>query len=419
VLVEGEVSNLTTPASGHLYFSLKDEHSQIRAVVWKTSARLLRFRPKDGLKVVVRGSIRIYAPRGEYQLSVDWIEPLGKGALQQAYEELKQRLDQEGLFAAERKRPLPVLPRRIGVVTSPSGAVVRDILQVLARRAPGLEVLIYPARVQGEGAAEELVAGIRALANLPGIDVLIVARGGGSLEDLWAFNDERVARALAASAIPTISAVGHETDYTIADFVADLRAPTPSAAAESVSSAQLELALRLHALDKHARGALELRLQRLRGRVQALTAHRVFAAEQGRLRTHAQRVDGLGERLDLGLQRRFESARRALERGSLRLQAFTLERQLRDRRSRLGATLEQLQSRFEARLHQQRARLERGAARLQSLSPLAVLSRGYALAFQADGRLVRSESEVALGARLRLRLHAGTLEVDVRSKETG
>ena len=256
VWVEGEVSNLSLAGSGHWYFTLKDERAQLRAVVWKTDARLDRFRPKDGLKVLVRGSLRVYAPKGEYQIQVQVIEPLGKGSLQQAFEELKERLAKEGLFDAGRKRPLPQLPRRIGVVTSPAGAVIRDFLRVLRARYRNLDVVVYPARVQGPEAAAEIVAGIRALQRVPSLDVLVVARGGGSLEDLWPFNEERVARALAASRIPTISAVGHETDFTIADFVADLRAATPSAAAERVVQAKEELAARI----------VSLRAARLRAR---------------------------------------------------------------------------------------------------------------------------------------------------------
>src|SRR5262245_33278513 len=217
VWVEGEISNLKfMPSSGHYYFSLKDDRSQIKAVVWRSDARYLKFKPQDGMRVVARGQIRVYAPKGEYQISVQLIEPLGKGSLQQAFEDLKERLAKEGLFAAERKRPLPVLPRRIGLVTSPTGAVVKDILRVLRGRYANLAVLIYPCRVQGPEAAGEIMAGIRAMNRISGLDVLIVARGGGSLEDLWPFNDEQVARALASSRVPTISAVGHETDFTIA-----------------------------------------------------------------------------------------------------------------------------------------------------------------------------------------------------------
>ena len=312
VWVEGEISNLKLATSGHWYFSLKDEQAQIRAVVWKTDARLIRFRPQDGMKVLARGAVRVYAPRGDYQVSVQVLEPLGKGSLQQAFEELKERLEKEGLFDPARKRPLPMLPRRIGVVTSPTGAVLRDILRVLRSRYANLEVLVYPALVQGESAAAEIAQGIRALNRIGGLDVIVLARGGGSLEDLWAFNEEVVARAIAASRIPTISAVGHETDFTIADFVADLRAPTPSAAAERVVQAKEELQARVAALEGRRDAALRLRLARVRARVEAAAAHRVFAAERGRLRAQAQRVDELVRRAETGLVRGLERGPRAL-----------------------------------------------------------------------------------------------------------
>src|SRR5258706_1200173 len=265
VWVEGEVSNLKIAPSGHWYFSLKDAKAQVRAVVWKTDTRLIRFRPEDGMRVLARGQVRGYAPRGEYQLSVQVLEPLGKGSLQQAFEDLKERLGKEGLFEAARKRPLPMLPRRIGGLSSPTGAPIHDLLRALSARYANLEVLLYPARVQGPEAAGEVSQGIRALNRLGGLDVLIVTRGGGSLEDLWPFNDEQVARSLAASRIPTISAVGHETDFTIADFVADLRAPTPSAAAERVVQAKEDLTARIAAQDSRLAAAVRLRFTRLPG----------------------------------------------------------------------------------------------------------------------------------------------------------
>src|SRR5262245_43448498 len=256
VWVEGEISNLKIASSGHWYFKLKDDKAVIDAVVWRNDARLVRFKPREGMKVLARGQLRVYPPRGSYQISVQVIEPLGKGSLQQAYEELKEKLEKEGLFAPSRKRPLPMLPRRIGVVTSPTGAVLKDILRLLRSRYANLEVLVYPAHVQGDDAAGDVAQGIRALNKLsarpggPRLDVILLARGGGSLEDLWAFNEEGVARAIAASAIPTISAVGHETDLTIADFVADLRAATPSAAAERVVQAKEDLQACVRALDE-------------------------------------------------------------------------------------------------------------------------------------------------------------------------
>ncbi len=419
VWLEGEISNLTIAASGHWYFSLKDEKAAIRAVCWKSQARLIRFRPKDGLKVVARGSLRVYSPKGEYQISVELVEPLGKGSLQQAFEELKEKLAKEGLFDPARKRPLPMLPRRIGVVTSPTGAVIRDILRVLARRFASLEVLIYPARVQGVEAAGEIVAGIRALGALSGLDVLIVARGGGSLEDLWPFNDEAVARALAASPLPTISAVGHETDFTIADFVADVRAPTPSAAAEMVVKAKADLNAHLTALERHMAAALHLRMTRLRARIEAATRHRVFAAERGRILAHAQRVDELARRSETALRRRRERAREGWRRLTERLEAFRWDRQLAASRERAVRHTDRLTSLVKAGLEARRAALGRLAGKMESLSPLAVLGRGYALVWsQAEGRLVRDPSELEIGARLSVRVEGGRFGAAVTWKET-
>jgi exodeoxyribonuclease VII large subunit len=419
VWVEGEISNLKIATSGHWYFSLKDEQAQVRAVAWKTDARLIRFRPQDGMKVLARGQLRVYPPRGEYQISVQVLEPLGKGSLQQAFEELKEKLEGEGLFDPARKRPLPMLPRRIGVVTSPTGAVLRDILRVLRSRYPNLEVLVYPALVQGEGAPAEIVRGIRALNRLGGLDVIVLARGGGSLEDLWAFNEETVARAIAASRIPTISAVGHETDFTIADFVADLRAPTPSAAAERVVQAKEDLQARIVALEERRDAALRLRLARVRSRVEAAAAHRVFAAERGRLRVQAQRVDELSRRAEAGLVRGLERGREHARRLRERLEAFRFDRQLAARRERLGRHSDRLLALFRADAEKRRAALSRLAASLDGLSPLAVLGRGYALVWdEAGGRLVRDAAEVDEGQGLRIRLHRGALRATVLTRET-
>ena len=420
VWVEGEVSNLRLmPASGHWYFTLKDERAQVRAVVWKSDARYIKFQPKDGMKVLARGAIRIYPPRGEYQISIQVLEPLGKGSLQQAFEELKERLDKEGLFAAERKRPLPMLPRRIGIVTSPTGAVIRDIIRVLSVRYSNLEVLIYPCRVQGPEAAGEIVRGIRALNRIAGLDVLVVARGGGSLEDLWPFNEEAVARALAASAVPTISAVGHETDFTIADFVADLRAATPSAAAERVVQAKEDLVARVAALERRRDAAAQLRLASLRARLQGLAAERVFAAERGRLRIGGQRVDDLVRRAETGLARRLERAHEHARRLRERLEAFRLERQVEGWRERLRGLRERLRATASAGAERRRARLAQLAAALGGLSPLAVLGRGYALVWDEQGsRLVRDAGEVEPGTRLRIKLHRGALGATVDFRES-
>lgn len=417
VWIEGEVSNVTMPASGHWYFSLKDANAQVRAVVWKTAARLIKFRPKDGMKVLVRGAIRVYPPKGEYQVAVEFIEPLGKGSLQQAFEELKAKLEKEGLFAAGRKRALPMLPRSVAVITSPTGAVIQDILHVVERRYANLEIAIYPARVQGPEAVAEIVRGIRALNRVGGFDVLIVARGGGSLEDLWPFNEELVARALAESKIPTISAVGHETDYTIADFVADLRAPTPSAAAEIVVGAKDDLGARIDGLRRRADSALGLRLARVRSRVAALTQHRVFEAERGRMRNQAQRVDELARRAQTGLGRRVERARDRYRRTGERLDAFRWDRQIADRRAHVARHDARLGTLARQQVTARRNALARLAGKLDSLSPLAVLSRGYALVWDASGQLLRDPAAVALGDALRIRVQAGALEARVIGKE--
>ncbi len=416
--VEGEVSNLSLPASGHIYFSLKDDKAQIRAVIWKSDLRYVRFRPKDGMKVVARGQLRVYAPKGDYQVQIQVLEPLGKGSLQQAFEDLKEKLEKEGLFDPKRKRPLPLLPRRVGIVTSPSGAVIQDVLRVLGTRYANLEVLVYPARVQGEGAAQEIAAGIRALNRIAGLDVLIVARGGGSLEDLWPFNEEIVARALAASTLPTISAVGHETDFTIADFVADLRAPTPSAAAERVVQAKQDLQRQIDALEQRVGGAFGLHFQRVKARVLGVTSHRVFEAERGRLRTHAQRVDDLARRSQTGLALQVERASTRLRRHAERLLAFRFERQIAERRSRIATWQGRLQARSRADFERRRAALGRLAGVLDSLSPLGVLARGYALVWDAEGRrLLRRAHDVAVGDTVRVRLLEGGLRATVEAKE--
>jgi exodeoxyribonuclease VII large subunit len=415
--VEGEISNLKIAPSGHWYFSLKDDNAQVRAVVWKTATRLIKFKPKDGMKVLARGGVRVYAPRGEYQLSVEVIEPLGKGSLQQAFEELKEKLEKEGLFDPARKRPLPMLPRCVGIVTSPTGAVIQDILRVLSRRYANLGVLVYPARVQGPEASWEIVQGIRALNRVSGLDVLIVARGGGSLEDLVPFNDEMVARALATSRVPTISAVGHETDFTIADFVADLRAPTPSAAAERVVQAKVEFAARIEGLGRRLTGALDLRLARVRARVAGLTSHRVFEAERGRLRSHAQRVDELANRAEVALRRRVERGRERAGRAHERVEAFRWDRQLQERRETVARHARRMSDLLRARVGDGRGRLGRLAGKLDSLSPLAVLSRGYALVWDGDGRLVRDPSGLHPGDPLRIRVAGGEVPAVVTSKE--
>ncbi len=418
VWVEGEISNLKRAASGHVYFSLKDEDAQIAATVWKSDAHRLRFKPEDGMHVLARGSIRVYPPRGSYQVSIQLLEPLGKGSLAQAFEELKRKLDEEGLFAVERKRPLPVLPRRIGVVTSPTGAVIRDILKVLGRRYANLEVLVYPARVQGEGAAAEIARGLRALNDLGGLDAVILARGGGSLEDLWPFNEEVVARAIAASRIPTISAVGHETDYTIADFVADVRAPTPSAAAERVVQAKEDLEARIGALGDRLVAGLRLKLTTTRARVAAAATHRVFAAERGRLHVSAQRVDESVRRAERALLGALDRGREGHRRLRERTEAFRWDRQIAARRERLDHRTGRLRALLQGTMEKRRAGLARLASQMEALSPLAVLGRGYALVRdEVAGAFLRDAADTEEGRPLHIRLHRGAIRATVESRE--
>ena len=419
VWVEGEVSNLKMAPSGHWYFSLKDEGAQLRAVVWRTDARLVKFKPRDGMKVLARGTLRVYPPRGEYQLSAQVLEPLGKGSLQQAFEDLKAKLEKEGLFDAARKRPLPMLPRRIGVVSSPTGAVIRDILRVLRSRYANLEALLYPARVQGEGASAEIEQGIRALNRIGGLDVILLARGGGSLEDLWAFNEEGVARAIAASKIPTISAVGHETDFTIADFVADFRAATPSAAAERVVPAK-----------EDAAGP------RRRARRPARRRAAAAARPRSRPRAGGHGSPCLRRRAGPAARQRPAGRRAGPGRGHGAPSPCRARRRPRAPAARPAL---RLPPRPPAREPPRGAGPARGsagrgrpggrpapagvaralAASLDGLSPLAVLGRGYALVWDEEqGALLRDAAGTEPGRRLRIRLHRGSLRATVLSKET-
>ncbi|HEX9841976.1 MAG TPA: exodeoxyribonuclease VII large subunit [bacterium] len=415
VLVEGELSNVKGAASGHWYFNLKDAGAQVRCVMFRSAAASLRFTLEDGLAVVLRGRLSVYEQRGEYQIQVLTVEPQGTGALQLAFEQLKRRLEAEGLFDPARKRPLPYLPRRIGVVTSPHGAAIRDILHVLERRFPGLPVLLYPAVVQGAQAAGEIAAGIAALNRLAPaqkIDVIIVGRGGGSVEDLWAFNEEPVARAIHASAVPVISAVGHETDFTIADFVADVRAPTPSAAAEIAVPNRLDL----------LGGVEDLRAQLFAGmrragswrleRWEALRAR--LSSPDALIRQHSQRLDDLWERVRAAGRARAERARERLLTAREKLLMLRPDRfhalqrrRLREHRSRLGPALR----RHVAAL---RERLAAQAGLLDSLSPLGVMRRGYGVVRRADGRLLRGVAGVRAGDAVEVRLADGALDADVR-----
>ena len=412
IWVSGEISGLKLASSGHAYFNLKDASSQIRCAIWKGSMRVLRFKPQEGMAVLARGRIDVYEPRGEYQLIVEALEPQGQGALQLAFEQLKARLEAEGLFAAERKRPLPRFPRRIAIVTSPTGAVIQDMIHVLTRRFPGLHIRLYPALVQGPGSVEAIVEGIRYFAQSGWGDVLIVGRGGGSLEDLWSFNEEAVARAIAASPIPVISAVGHETDFTIADFVADYRAPTPSAAAE--------IAVRDAAALVETLAAHSARLERA-ARFSALRLSQRFDDAQFRLRDHArarlERLRRLIETHAALIQRadprlRLAQIRQQRAAAHARL-APALQRVLFQRRTRLATLAQRLAPALAQRVAAARARHASLHAALQQLSPLAVLERGYSIVQAADGAVLRDASNTAAKASLSVRLHRGSLQVKV------
>jgi exodeoxyribonuclease VII large subunit len=420
VWVEGEISNLKTYPSGHTYFTLKDENAQVSAVLFRGAAAALRFRPGDGLRVVVRGRVSLYETRGSFQILVDAIEPAGLGALQLAFEQLKARLQGEGLFEAARKRPLPMLPRRIGVVASLAGAALHDVLKVLRRRFAGLGVVIAPSRVQGEGAAREIAAAIADLNRLGGIDVLILARGGGSLEDLWAFNEEAVARAIAASGVPVVSAIGHEVDVTIADLVADLRAPTPSAAAEMVVRARADLAATVAALRARLGSAAGLVLSETRRRLRDAGAERAFDRVAARLREAALRLDDLEERGRAALELRAREGTHRLAILRERLSPRRLAERVAARRQGLLGLLRLLQGGAAGRVRRGREGLATAAAGLQALSPLAVLGRGYAICFRAaDGVILKDAAAIAPGAAVRIRLHRGRLGCSVTEVEHG
>jgi len=415
--VEGEVSNFRPASSGHLYFTLKDETAQLRCVCFRQYARYLKFRPEDGLLVTARGRISVYEARGEYQLAVEFLEPRGLGALQLAFDQLKRRLASEGLFDGARKKPLPRLPRRIGIITSPRGAAIQDVIRILRRRHENLHLLIYPVRVQGDGAAEEMAEALaffnrRPPQNLP-VDVILIGRGGGSMEDLWAFNEERLARAIAGSSIPVISAVGHETDFTIADFVADLRAPTPSAAAELVIETQERLAEQIGALENDLRKVIRYSLLRRRQELTELVAHRGFETLRILLGEAAQRSDELADRLHEAARENLRRERRRWEQPHGFLTHFDLRARQERERLRLHRVSAALVHPIRLLLAKKRGRMESLQAELEQLSPTAILDRGYAIAFDAAGKVLKDAANAAAGDEITLRLARGRLAARV------
>jgi exodeoxyribonuclease VII large subunit len=416
VWVEGEISNFRAHGSGHLYFTLKDAGGQISAVMFRSSARLLRFKPEDGMQVVARGRVTIYDERGQLQVSVEYLEPKGAGALQIAFEQLKAKLAAEGLFDSARKREIPALPRRIGIVTSPQAAALRDILNILRRRHHSVNVLIYPAQVQGEFAASEVAAGVRYFSRSKTVDVIIVARGGGSVEDLAAFNEEGLARTVAAAEVPIISAVGHETDFTIIDFVADLRAPTPSAAAELVIRSRQEIEERVEQL--HGRLEKGMRYQLLMGRQQLteLAQHGAFGRMMDLIRRRQQTLDELVFRIAHAQRDVLEAKRRKYETLSAAVRHYDLRRVLAGVRGELGARTEAMAAAVRSVMLQRRARLDRLSSALEALSPVAILERGYALVFDASGNLVKDSDQVKEGQEIEARLARGRLGAVVKKR---
>lgn len=483
IWVEGEISNCRAAQSGHFYFTLKDTKAQVRCVSFRSQLRLLKFRPEDGLHVTVRGSIGVYESRGDYQIYVEHIEPIGLGALQLAFEQLKKRLEAEGLFDPARKKQLPLLPHRIGLITSPKGDAVRDVIRILRRRFQGVCISVYPVRVQGPGAAGEIVEAVKFFNRKKFVDVLIIARGGGSLEDLWAFNEEIVARAIAASSLAIVSGVGHEADFTIADFVADVRASTPSAAAELVVQTRREFDKHITELRQSLAQRMSYVLLHSKHRVQELAAHRGFRRPADLLRQTRQRIDDLTGQLARGLRGRLELARRRFAvaetkvlaidlRGKLfslrlrlekrsgdlgvrierwirlkrerpedlkkrlgkaiqsplargryqftvartRVVRFDLSGKFAEAHSRLEQRLDNLHGRAERMLRVKRERLERLRLQLEERSPLRLLERGFAIAYDRGGNVLRSAEQVSVGDDVSIRLAHGLLATEVKNK---
>jgi len=411
--VQGEISNFKHHSSGHMYFSLKDSKAQLKAACFRNANLYLKFRPEDGMEVIVRGKLSAYEPRGDYQIIAEYMEPVGLGSLQLAFDQLKEKLRQEGLFEEFHKKPLPLLPRKIGIVTSPTGAAIRDMLRILKRRNASVHVLLYPAKVQGAGAAQEVAAGIGYFNTRTDLDAIIVGRGGGSIEDLWAFNEEVVARAIFDSRLPVISAVGHEVDFTIADFVADLRAPTPSAAAELVSGARADLQATVESLGTRLSQAMSRGIERRRLDLERLAKSRAFGVAPIKIRELQQRFDEATLRMTQAVGQ-FMSGRRHRERVlQTRLFGIDLIQFIMHRQEILGRKRQRVESLIKARLQRERSRLELAAGRMDALSPLAVLQRGYAICRDARGTVIKHARAASAGDQVQVTLAHGSLDCRV------
>lgn len=411
--IEGEVSNLRTPGSGHLYFTLKDETSQIRAILFRTGAQRLRFAVREGVHVIVRGRLTVYEPRGEYQIVLDYLEPKGIGALQVAFEQLKEKLAREGLFDSSRKRSLPLLPRCIGVVTSLSGAAIQDILTVLHRRCSILKVLIYPVAVQGDVAAEQITQAIRSLSVSGDVDVIIVGRGGGSWEDLWCFNDEQVVRAIASSHVPIVSAIGHEVDYTLADFAADYRAPTPSAAAEAVAPVLQDLVRVIQNLEERQARAIRTHV----GLVQRQVADHCGAMTLllFRIQHYSQRLDDSAERVRTSFREYVDHVRQRVQQARHQSMLFSPRNKIRGNLLLVPYLVKRVEECLHTRLAFRREKMRSLASLLDSLSPLAILARGYSIVQTIpDGKIITRTSDVAIHEEIGVTLAEGRLRCEVR-----
>ena len=408
--IEGEISDLRPAASGHIYFTLKDETAQLSVVLFRRQATLLRFRPEDGMHVLLRGKLSVYEQRGQMQIVAEHLEPMGAGSLQLAFEQVKRRLQREGLFDQERKRPLPSFPRCVGIVTSPSGAVIRDFVNIVSRRHGALQLLVYPALVQGEYAAGEVAAGIAWFNQEREVDVIVLARGGGSLEDLAPFNSELLARAIAASHLPVVSAIGHETDFTIADFVADLRAPTPSAAAELITAAQHQVEERLEQLSQRLYRATRYALMRARERFAGISAPAAFARMRDNLSLRQQRIDELGFRMESAWRAQWQGAAQRLQHLASSVLRYDVSHRLLLARERLDTFTTRLQRAHITSVSAGRSRLESLEKQLLSLSPLGVLNRGYALVYDESGALLRNATNAKPRQLISTRLAHGSIQ---------
>lgn len=407
--IEGEICDLRPAASGHVYFTLKDESAQLSAVLFRRQALLLRFRPEDGLHILLRGKLSVYEQRGQMQIVAEHLEPMGAGSLQLAFEQVKRQLQREGLFDSERKQPLPSFPRCVGIVTSPSGAVIRDFVNIVTRRHAALQVLVYPALVQGESAAAEVAAGIAWFNRTQEVDMIVLARGGGSLEDLAPFNSESLARAIAASHLPVVSAIGHETDFTIADFVADLRAPTPSAAAELITAAQHKVEERLEQLTQRLDRSTRYALMQARERYAQLSAPAAFARMRDDLNLRQQRLDELFFRMESAWRSQLQAAAQRLQHLTSSVLRNDVSHRILLVRERIDALSARLLRASSSLANSRRAGFEALEKQLLSFSPLGVLNRGYALVYDESGALLRNVADVEPGQLLSIRLAHGTI----------